>query len=189
MAARPATLLAALAVVLAAAALLVALRRPEAAALDEGEAETAEAEEAEELAHLMAFVQRYAEKLYLAGTNDHAALAQFYVEELEETFEGVAAGGYVEEGRDVAELVETVVDPALEGVEHAVAAEALSADAAGEARARALFEARYAALVRACNSCHETTGHGYVRIVVPEGSSFPNQDFRPAGEERMADGR
>jgi cytochrome c553 len=79
--------------------------------------------------------------------------------------------------------------PALEGVERAVAAQALSADAGGGARARALFEARYAALVEACNRCHETTAHGYVRIVVPEASGFPNQDFRPSGAERMEDRR
>lgn len=179
MSARFATALATLALVLALVALYLAVQPPTEAP---EEAEEAEAEETEELAHLMAFVQRYAEKLYFAGVNDNAALAQFYVEELEETFEEVADGGYVEEGRDVAELVRTVARPAIEGVERAVAAEALSAE--GAAGARALFEARYAGLVQACNSCHETTGHGYVRLIVPAVSGFPNQDFRPAGAEQ-----
>ncbi|HLT46837.1 MAG TPA: hypothetical protein VK002_06375 [Rubricoccaceae bacterium] len=171
---RFATTLAAFAFALALVAIYLAVQPPPPPVPEAAEAE----EEPEELAHLMAFVQRYAEKLYLAGTSDNAALAQFYVEELEETFEEVAAGGYVEAGHDVGELVETVARPALTGVEQALEARALAADTTGT---RARFEARFAELVRACNSCHETTAHGYVRIVVPEAGGFPSQDFRPAG--------
>ena len=179
MPARLAPALAGLALVLSLLALGLALRPT--APTPEGSETPEAAVEPEELAHHMAYIQRYAEKLYFAGVNDYAPLAQFYVEELEETFEAVESGGYVEEGREVAELVQTVALPAVEGVERAVAAQALSTGASGSAGARALFEARYAGLVQACNSCHETTGHGYVRIVVPQASGFPNQDFRPAG--------
>lgn len=143
---------------------------PEAEALEE---------EAEELAHLMAYVQRYAEKLYFAGMADNAPLAQFYVHELEETFEAVEHGGYVENDRALDELVEELAMPAITGVEQAIAAQALGPD---PDRARALFENRYGALMNTCNACHETTAHGFIRIVVPEASSFPNQQFAPPGD-------
>ncbi|NNF59106.1 MAG: hypothetical protein HKN04_12800 [Rhodothermaceae bacterium] len=136
----------------------------------------AEYDEAEELAQLMAYVQRYAEKLYFAGMADNAPLAQFYVHELEETFEAVEDGGYIENDWEVAELVEDLAMPALTGVEQAVAAQVLGPD---PDRARTLFEERYGVLVNACNACHESTAHGFIRIVVPEASSFPNQQFAP----------
>ena len=141
-----------------------------AEAHEEGEEET------EELAHHMAYVQRYAEKLYFAGMADNTPLAQFYIEELEETFEAIGDGGYVENEHAVADLVEEVAMSAIEGMEHAVAAQALGSDAD---RARAIFSGRYAQLVQACNACHQSTGHGYVHIIVPEMNSFPNQQFTP----------
>ncbi|MDX1420858.1 MAG: hypothetical protein R3181_12900 [Rubricoccaceae bacterium] len=175
MPARLATVLAAFALVTALLALVVALRTSPAPEAEEAEGD---AETAEELAHLMAYIQRYTEKLYLAGENGNAALAQFYVHELEETFEEVEAGGYVEDGNALDALVASLVPPALERVEEAVEAQALGA--AGPAAAD--FGEAYARLVAACNSCHETTGHGFVRIVAPAAGSFPSQDFRPAGD-------
>ena len=139
----------------------------------------AHAEDAEELAYLMAYAQRYTEKLYFAGMADNAPLAQFYVHELEETFEAVEDGGYIENDWQLAELVEDLALPALTGVEQAVAAQALGPD---PERARGLFAERYGALVNACNVCHETTAHGFIRIVVPEASSFPTQQFAPPSD-------
>lgn len=175
---RFASILAVLALILSLAALVLAWR----AAPDGGPAEQSHvpehAEEAEELAHLMAYVQRYAEKLYFAGMADNAALAEFYAHELEETVDDIAAGGYEEGGRDVGEAIEELFEPRLEGVEAAIAAQALSPNAED---ARALFEARYRVLVEGCNACHEATDHGYIRIVVPETSGYPNQSFARPG--------
>ena len=33
-------------------------------------------------------------------------------------------------------------------------------------------------LTVSCNKCHSASGHSFIRIKVPEGESFPNQDFR-----------
>jgi hypothetical protein len=38
----------------------------------------------------------------------------------------------------------------------------------------------YKKLTDACNSCHEATNVGVNVIVVPDASTFPNQDFRRA---------
>ncbi|SRR5690606_2377259 len=174
---RLAVVLSLLALVLSGAALALGLRPAEAGA---AEVSGAPGEPAGELAHHMAYAQRFAEKLYFAGMADHAALASFYVHELEETFEAVAAGGYVEDGRDVGEATRALFLPHLAGVEAALEAGAPNDDAE---EARGLFEARYRALVLGCNACHEATGHGFVRITVPEASSFPNQTFARPGTE------
>lgn len=135
----------------------------------------AEAAEVEEIAHHMAYFQRYAEKLHHAGMAGNAALAGFYLEEIEEVAETVKAGNYVEGGRELTPMVDRHLLPAVAGLERAVEAHADSA------AARAAFDAAYARLVLACNTCHVSARHGFVRIRVPEGNSYPNQAFTPAG--------
>lgn len=167
---RLALALAALAFALSLIALVVAQQAPPPPTTEPA------AEEADELAHLMGYIQRYAEKLYFAGSSGNAPLAAFYVEELAETFGEVEQGAYVEAERELGEIVRTTFRPALDGVEAAIADQAMGPDPDA---ARATFDARYADLVRACNACHETTNHAFIRIVVPEQNRFSNQAFIP----------
>lgn len=150
---RPSLLLALAALALSVVALVVALGRPS---------------EAGELAYHMAYLERYADKLHFAGEAGHWELARFYLHEIEETAELVIAEGHVEEGVELAPLVETMLLPAVERAEAAV-----------EAGAPAAFAEAYAGLVAACNSCHEASAHGFIQITVPERTGYPNQDFRP----------
>lgn len=142
---------------------------------DEGEPRPAEPvpeheEEGEhgELAPHMASLQRFTEKLHLAGDAGNWELASFYEHELEETAEAVIAGGFEEDGHEIGPLAERFLLPALERV-----------GAAAEAGDAAAFGAAYGELVTACNSCHAATDHGFVRIVVPDGNPYPSQDFAP----------
>jgi cytochrome c556 len=48
-----------------------------------------------------------------------------------------------------------------------------------DAKDFAKFSAGYDELTAACNSCHQTTGNGFVVIQRPRGPGFPNQDFSP----------
>ena len=121
-----------------------------------------------ELAPHMASLQRFAEKLHLAGDAGNWELASFYEHELEETADAVIAGGFEEDGQEIAPLVEQWLLPAVERVGESV-----------ETGDAAAFEAAYGELVASCNSCHAATDHGFVRIVVPDGNPYPSQDFAP----------
>lgn len=116
----------------------------------------------------MAYFQRYADKLYFAGTASNWELADFYAHELEETAEGIEAADYVEDGVEIAPLLASLFTEPLESVEAAVDAQDAEA-----------FRRAYAGLVTACNTCHGATEHGFVRIIVPEESGYPNQAFAP----------
>ena len=128
-----------------------------------------EEEHAVSLGQHMAYFQRYADKLYFAGTASNWELADFYAHELEETTEAVEAAGYVEDGVEINSLLASLFTEPLENVEEAV-----------DARDVEAFRSAYGGLVTACNTCHEAAEHGFVRIIVPEQSAYPNQDFEPA---------
>jgi cytochrome c553 len=128
------------------------------------------AEDPGELAPYMGLLQRYADKLYFAGRNANWPLADFYHHELEETAEEIIGAGFDADGHDVGPLMDAMLLPALQQIDQAVGA----ADAAG-------FESAYAALVQACNNCHQNTGYGFIRLTIPERTGYPNQDFAPAG--------
>jgi len=124
-------------------------------------------EEAEgELAYHMAYLQRYADKLYFAGTAANRPLADFYLHEIEETAEMIVAEGPVEDGVEIGPLVEAMLLPAVERAEGAVAS--------GE---RTAFADAYAGLVDACNACHQATAHGFVEVVVPERPAYTGQAY------------
>lgn len=127
-----------------------------------------EEEEGEELAPYMASLQRYAEKLYLAGSNESWELAHFYGEELNEVAEEVAGGGFTEDGHDVSALMRTMLLPAVAQVE-----------AAADGRSAEAFDAAYGALITACNACHDATEHGFITLRVPDANAYPSQDFTP----------
>jgi hypothetical protein len=44
----------------------------------------------------------------------------------------------------------------------------------------ARFTAAYGQLTDACNTCHQSAEVGMIVIQVPDVSTFPDQDFRPA---------
>lgn len=130
--------------------------------------EHAEEGEHGEIAPHMAALQRFAEKLHLAGEAGHWELAGFYEHELEETAGALIAGDFEEGGQEIGPLVEQFLLPAVARVGEAV-----------EAGDGAAFEAAYGELVTSCNACHAVTNHGFVRIVVPDGNPYPSQDFAP----------
>jgi hypothetical protein len=125
-------------------------------------------EEGEELAPYMASLQRYTEKLYLAGSNENWELAHFYEHEVEEVAEELAEGGFEEDGHDISALVEAMLLPTVARVE-----------AATEERSAEAFDAAYRGLLTACNGCHDATEHGFIKLQVPDTNAYPSQDFSP----------
>ncbi len=129
------------------------------------EARAHETPSGEELADYMAMVQRHAHKLGLSIESKNQPLAQFYAEELEETFEKIEATFPEYDGHPIARLVETVVDPVREPLEDALKA--------GDWNAA---QGAYGRYLDACNGCHAAAGHPFVKIVAPSSNPF-NQSF------------
>lgn len=154
------TILSALALALAAAALLNSLFQRDGRPRAEPESY--------ELAPAMGDMQRFAEKLYFAGQARNWELAEFYLHEIEETSEEIIAAGVVDEGVAVSSFMKAMLPPSI-----ATAKESL------KARDSAQFLSSYEGLLSSCNACHQSAKHGFVKIIVPRQPTYQNQDFSP----------
>jgi len=120
------------------------------------------------LGEQMGYLQRYVEKLYFAGRAQNWPLADFYVHEVEETADDIAAAKVTSEGVEVSRLLAGMLPPVVQSAAQAV-----------QAKDPALFQTRYAVLVNTCNACHQEARHGFIKITVPERPSVTNQSFGP----------
>lgn len=119
-----------------------------------------------DLPEMMMYLERYFEKLYLAGEAANWELAAFYAHELEEVGKDLRDAGFVKNDVDLRPIVEERFLPAVEAVDTAID---LGPDA---------FRTSVAELAVTCNSCHAATGYGFVRIELPEpGRPYPSQRF------------
>lgn len=117
----------------------------------------------------MGYLQRYADKLWYAGTAGNWELAKFYHGEIEETADDIVHAHVTKEGVDVSKLLGATLPSVLEPLGQAVAA-----------RDAGQFRARYEAMVTACNTCHGAAKHGFIQVAVPSGQpSYWNQRFAP----------
>lgn len=123
--------------------------------------------EADLLAYMNKY-QRFADKLHAAGTAANWQLAEFYVHELEENTESLIAADLTEDGLHLSSMARKLILPAIEQLDSAI-----------DARSQPQFAQNYTLMLAACNSCHATAKHEYIRIIPPQRSSFTNQDFAP----------
>ncbi|MCC6937325.1 MAG: hypothetical protein IT226_03815 [Flavobacteriales bacterium] len=121
-----------------------------------------------EVAVYMGRLQRFHQKLWLAGNVGNAELAKFYLHEMEETMEAIADGHVVEQGVNVSAAMETHGLPAIGKLEDLLEKEGVGA-----------MHANGGILVEGCNNCHVATEHAYIRIKEPEAAAFPDQYFAP----------
>ena len=108
-------------------------------------------------------------KLGLAGREKNWAYAAYELHELEESFERVARHSPQWRKKPIAEMMTAVTKDPMAALEQAIK----SADTAQ-------FTAAYGQLTEACNTCHQSAEVGMIVIQVPDASTFPDQDFRPA---------
>lgn len=121
------------------------------------------------LGEMMGYMQRCADKLWFAGTAGNWELAKFYHDEIAETADDIAAAHVVDENVEISRQLQTLLPPAVAGVEQAVTA-----------RDATLFRTRYETLVATCNACHQETKHTFIHVAVPAGSPLHwNQRFTP----------
>lgn len=157
------SLLAGLALLVAAFALMTALDAKKAA-----RPEVVADPEDFELGAAMGNMQRFTEKLYFAGQAGNWALADFYLHEINETTEAIIKAKVVDEGMPVGELMKGMLPPSIASVQEAI-----------QTRDAAQFASRYDGLLTSCNACHASTRHAFVKIVVPKEPTYQNQDFSP----------
>lgn len=122
-----------------------------------------------EVAVIMGRIQRYHQKLWLAGKEGNTELARFYLHEIDEAMKEISEGGVVDEGVNVSDQMEIYGLPIINKLTEVLDSNGVVA-----------MHGRAGELVGACNACHASTDHGYIRIQVPSAVNFPDQDFAPA---------
>ncbi len=123
-------------------------------------------EDADELVGHMTSLQYFSHKLALSIDHKNQKLAEFYLHEIEENLEAVQKiESY--DGHPIGSLIKDLLAPAVEGVEAPMKAGRWGA--ASEAFDR---------MVTACNTCHATTDHAYIKIVRSAANPFM-QSFTP----------
>ena len=119
-----------------------------------------------ELVEYMSKLQYFSHKAGLSIRAENGALADFYLHEMEEVIELVRD---VEEydGHAIGQLSETMLEPPFETLEKSVKAEDFEQ-----------AQTDYGELLKACNSCHTRTEHGFIKIQESRDNPFM-QSFAP----------
>lgn len=118
------------------------------------------------LATQMKDMQYWTHKLALSIDGGNVELADFYHHELEEAVEDLIASIDTYGGYQIAQLTSAMLVPAMETLEEKLDDE----DAPG-------MRTAFAGVVQACNSCHQVTDHGYIRMTDGFGNNPFNQMF------------
>lgn len=122
-----------------------------------------------ELALRMSRLQRWTHKTALALDAKNAELAEFYLHEMEETIDGIRGEVPVYEGYEIKRLTSDTLVPGVEALDRAV-----------DARDWSAVQSRLQEVETACNQCHVTTDHGYVKVDLQDIRNPYIQDFSTA---------
>jgi hypothetical protein len=117
------------------------------------------------LIYHMSFISRYAQKLYFAGEAENWELADIYSHEIEEISADIVSRGEMHDGINISELMETMLLPQIEQLEEAI-----------DSGDREMFMDRYSVMIQSCNSCHDASDYGAVKVTVPDVNPYA-QDF------------
>jgi len=121
------------------------------------------------LGEIMALQQMRHAKLWLAGSAANWPLAAYELDELREGFADASKFHPMHDGVPVGAMVASLTPAPLAALGRAI-----------EAKRAAAFSTAFDELTVACNTCHKSAKKGFIRIVRPGNSAYPNQDFRPA---------
>jgi hypothetical protein len=117
------------------------------------------------LIYHMSFISRYAQKLYFAGEAENWELADIYSHEIEEISADIVSRGEMHDGINISELMESMLLPQIEQLEEAI-----------DSGDREMFMDRYSVMIQSCNSCHDASDYGAVKVTVPDVNPYA-QDF------------
>jgi len=107
-------------------------------------------------------------KLLLAGHEQNWPYAKYELKELQEAFERIARAVPRYRGLPMGGMIDAIAKGPIDELAKAI-----------DAKDEVAFDAGYEKLTQGCNACHQAANVGMVVIKVPNGSSFPDQDFRP----------
>lgn len=111
----------------------------------------------------MSNIQVHHEKLWFAGINQNWELADFEINELKESLDGIR--------KFCTDRPETksigMIDQPLQDVSNAI-----------QQKSDSTFRNSFIILTATCNSCHRETQHGFNEIIIPSTPPFSNQVFR-----------
>ena len=127
-----------------------------------------EQEEAE-LAPYMDLMQRHGAKLGYAIQARNLKLSEFYLHEIEESLEEIAAEIPEHDGYPIARLIDQVALPGLAPLEEAMTI-----------RSWSRIDEAYVAMIDTCNACHAATEHEFLVILPAEGEPPFMQRFAPS---------
>jgi hypothetical protein len=106
-------------------------------------------------------------KLLLAGHEQNWPYAKYELKELQEAFERIARAVPRYRGLPMGGMIDAIAKGPIDELAKAI-----------DAKDEVAFDASYEKLTQGCNACHQAANVGMVVIKVPNGSSFPDQDFR-----------
>jgi hypothetical protein len=126
-----------------------------------------------ELGRQMLELQIRHDRLWWAGQAGNWTLAYFMVGELGEALRGIEqTNGEAPElqPEKLSELMPSIMDPAVRGVQDALAKQD-----------KAAFEEAYDRLSASCNACHQVAGAGFLVIQRPRTKLLDNLRYAPPG--------
>ncbi len=122
-----------------------------------------------ELSAAMGALANRVANLWFAGHSGNKALISYEVHEIREAFAKLEAAAPMEGSVVVADEVQETLIARLPALEEAASA--------GNTEA---FESAYSKVLSDCNSCHNQTGHPFIKIVVPRHPPQSNRSFGSA---------
>jgi len=117
------------------------------------------------------FARRFA-GLWFAGRSGHWRLADYEIREMQEVIKEIQAMNKFETGVNVGGVLDAVDRTQLKAIDNAVVARDVKA-----------FEVAYQDMMKACNSCHTSTGHAFIQIKMPTEPPVVNRVYEPAPQK------
>ena len=117
------------------------------------------------LGEFMSSIQLHHAKLWFAGVNKNWKLADFEIQEIQESVEAIQ-----EFNNDRPEVKEIgMIKPSIDSVSKAIKEHNVQS-----------FKNSYFFLTNTCNNCHRATEHSFNVVTIPSAPPVVNQDFKPA---------
>jgi hypothetical protein len=118
------------------------------------------------LGEFMTATQLRHAKLWFAGKKNNWDLAAYEIDEIKEGLEDAGKQFPTHDGIPVADMIKTIIDPAVEELERAIGA-----------KSSAKFTVAFDKLTSACNTCHARANKPFIRIQRPTSPPLSNQNF------------
>ena len=117
----------------------------------------------------MSSIQTHHAKLWFAGKNENWKLANFEIEEIQESLDDIRQ--YCADSPSIKPL--PMIFQPLDSVKHAIAEKNI-----------AMFKTSFNLLTNTCNNCHQTADHAFNVIKIPDAPPVTNQVFEKSSSYR-----